>query len=162
MIGDGPTRTCAARWHGNELARCALSRSGQTHVVSSAPTPQARKLGLRPDRIVRVEQPPPGWRFQPPAENLALVEDDEPADLIIAFFAVAAGLARRLPLLGARIHPAGAVWVAWPRRAGGHTSDITEHLIREHALPLGLVDNKVAAIDGDWSGLRLVWRLSRR
>ena len=51
--------------------------------------------------------------------------------------------------------PIGAVWVAWPRRAGGHTSDITDNVVREYALPLGLVDVKVAAIDDDWSGLRL-------
>jgi hypothetical protein len=52
--------------------------------------------------------------------------------------------------------------VAWPRRAAGHRSDITENLIREQALPLGVVDVKVAAIDPDWSGLRLVWRVSNR
>jgi hypothetical protein len=54
------------------------------------------------------------------------------------------------------------LWVAWPRRAGGHRSDITDTVIREHALPMGLVDVKVAAIDEDWSGLRLVWRVENR
>jgi hypothetical protein len=52
--------------------------------------------------------------------------------------------------------------VAWPRRAGGHHSDITDNTIREQALPLGVVDVKVAAIDDDWSGIRLVWRLANR
>jgi hypothetical protein len=52
--------------------------------------------------------------------------------------------------------------VAWPRRAAGHRSDITESIIRDQALPLGLVDVKVAAIDEDWSGLRLVWRVENR
>jgi hypothetical protein len=61
-----------------------------------------------------------------------------------------------------RIRPASALWVTRPRRAAGHTSDITDNTIREHALPLGLVDNKVAAIDHDWSGLRFVSRLSLR
>lgn len=130
--------------------------------MTRPPTSQARKLGLRPDRTVRVEQPPPGWRLQPPADELPLIEDDRPADLIIAFFTAAAELPPRLPLLGRRIHPAGAVWIAWPRRAAGHTSDINGDVVREHGLPLGLVDNKVAAIDDDWSGLQLVWRLSRR
>jgi len=50
----------------------------------------------------------------------------------------------------------------WPRRAGGHDSDITDNVVRRHALGLGLVDVKVAAIDKDWSGLRLVWRVSNR
>jgi hypothetical protein len=52
--------------------------------------------------------------------------------------------------------------VAWPRRAAGRLSDIRESDIRDLALPLGLVDVKVAALDEDWSGLRLVWRRERR
>jgi len=80
----------------------------------------------------------------------------------LAFFTTADELPARLPGLAQRIYPAGALWIAWPRRAGGHHSDITENLIRERALPLGVVDVKVAAIDDDWSGLRMVWRLSNR
>ncbi len=57
-----------------------------------------------------------------------------------------------------RIQPAGALWIAWPRKAAGHASEVTENLIRDIALPTGLVDVKVAAIDDDWSGLKLVWR----
>ena len=52
--------------------------------------------------------------------------------------------------------------MAWPRRAGGHRSDITDNVVRQEALPIGLVDVKVAAIDDDWSGLRLVWRAVNR
>jgi hypothetical protein len=61
-----------------------------------------------------------------------------------------------------RIFPAGGLGRAWPRRAGGHDSDITESGLRDLALPLGVVDNKVAAIDDDWSGLRVVWRVEHR
>ena len=71
-------------------------------------------------------------------------------------------MAGELDGLARRIYRAGALWVAWPRRAGGHSSDITDNVIREHALPIGLVDVKVAAIDDDWSGLRLVWRVENR
>ena len=87
---------------------------------------------------------------------------DGPADLIIAFFSSRAAIPGDLGGLARRIHPAGALWVAWPRRAGGHRSDITDTVIRSEALPLGLVDVKVAAIDDDWSGLRLVWRTENR
>ena len=80
----------------------------------------------------------------------------------MAFFTRAAEIGARLPALAERIYPAGAVWAAWPRRAGGHTSDITDNVVREHALAIGLVDVKVAAIDDDWSGLRLVWRVANR
>jgi hypothetical protein len=60
------------------------------------------------------------------------------------------------------VFPAGAVWVAWPRKAAGHDSDVDENAIREAALAIGLVDVKVAAIDEDWSGLKIVWRKENR
>ena len=64
--------------------------------------------------------------------------------------------------LAARITPRGALWLAWPRRAGGHLGDITDNEVRRIVLPLGLVDTKVAALDDDWSGLKFVWRKERR
>jgi hypothetical protein len=54
------------------------------------------------------------------------------------------------------------LWAAWPRKAAGHVSDLDENVIRDAALERGLVDVKVAAIDTDWSGLKLVWRLANR
>ncbi len=56
----------------------------------------------------------------------------------------------------------GGLWVAWPKRASGVASDITEDTVRQVCLPLGLVDNKVCAIDATWSGLRVVWRRELR
>jgi hypothetical protein len=87
---------------------------------------------------------------------------DGPADVIVAFVRSSGDLAQRLPDLAERIFPSGALWIAWPRRAGGHVSDVTDGVVREHVLPLGLVDVKVAAIDEDWSGLRVVWRVANR
>jgi hypothetical protein len=60
------------------------------------------------------------------------------------------------------IFPAGGLWIAWPKRTSGVATDITDHVIREEALPLGLVDNKVCAVDETWSGLRVVWRRELR
>jgi hypothetical protein len=125
-------------------------------------TPQARKLGLKPGQRVGLDDPPAGWQLTDPPTGLEPAGAGEPADVIIGFFAAEAELPARLPGLVRRIHPGGALWVAWPRRAGGHHSDITDNAVREHALPLGVVDVKVAAIDDDWSGLRLVWRKSNR
>jgi DUF3052 family protein len=123
---------------------------------------QARKLGLEPGHRVSLDAPPPGWVFADPPGGLETVAAPEAADVIVAFFYRAADLASRLPGLAERVFPDGAIWAAWPRRAGGHTSDITDNLVREHAQLLGLVDVKVAAIDDDWSGLRLVWRKENR
>jgi hypothetical protein len=94
----------------------------------------------------------------PTATSPGCTDSDQAADRPGA----ARELPERLPGLVKRIYPDGALWVAWPRRAGGHHSDITDNTIREQALPLGVVDVKVAAIDDDWSGIRLVWRLANR
>jgi len=123
---------------------------------------QARKLGLKPGHRVALDEPPAGWQLREPPDGLRGPDPDGAADVIVAFFREGAEIGGRLPALARRIFPAGALWAAWPRRAAGHHSDITDNLVREHALGLGLVDVKVAAIDEDWSGLRLVWRTRNR
>jgi len=129
--------------------------------------PQSAKLGLKPGQDVRLHQPPPGWALTDPQPGLSVgssggLSGDAAADVIIAFFTRADDIAGEIGELARRIYPAGALWVAWPRRAAGHHSDITDNVIRTHALPVGLVDVKVAAIDDDWSGLRVVWRTENR
>ncbi len=121
-------------------------------------TPQARKLGLKPAQRLALDDPPDGWSLREPPDGLLPPGPDGAADVIVAFFRAEAEIPGRLPALARRVFPDGALWAAWPRRAAGHDSDITDSVVRRHALELGLVDVKVAAIDDDWSGLRLVWR----
>lgn len=125
-------------------------------------TPQARKLGLKAGMRVALDWPPDGWELADAPAGLLMTGADDPADVIVAFFGAAAEITNRLPALGRRVFPAGAVWALWPRRAAGHVSDITDNVVRSCALDLGLVDVKVAAVDEDWSGLRLVWRVANR
>lgn len=124
-------------------------------------TPQARKLGLKPGLRVLVEHAPAGWELTDPPD-VRMVPDGEPADVIISFVRATVELTDRIDDLARQIFPNGALWVAWPRRAAGHLSDVTENGIRETVLTLGLVDVKVAAMDDDWSGLKIVWRRERR
>ena len=135
---------------------------GSSGSSGSSGRPQAGKLGLRSGQRVYLHRAPSGWDLADPPDGLTDAGPDGPADVIIAFFTAAAAIPAELAGLARRIYPAGALWVAWPRRAGGHRSDITDNVIRELALPMGLVDVKVAAIDEDWSGLRLVWRVENR
>ena len=74
----------------------------------------------------------------------------------------AAMLARELATLSARLPADGVLWVSWPKKASGVATDIREDHVRALALPLGLVDVKVCAIDATWSGLKLVWRRELR
>jgi len=138
--------------------------------AGSAPhsgTPAATKLGVKPGSALLLIAAPAAWELAGlPADvaprRVAKVPLPGAADVVVAFVRTAAELGRDIEQLGALIFPDKGLWIAWPRKAGGHTSDVTENLIREVALPLGLVDNKVAAIDADWSGLRLSWRMERR
>ncbi len=123
------------------------------------------KLGIRPGARVVLSGAPPG------AEALL---DDLPdgvrlsrrlacaVDVIVLFAERRADLARRLPAAQAAMRPDGGLWVAWPKRASGVPTDITEDVVREMGLAAGLVDNKVCAIDATWSGLRFVYRLADR
>jgi hypothetical protein len=83
-------------------------------------------------------------------------------DVIVAFYVERSALERRLPALRGALQPAGGLWLAWPKRASGVATDLSETVVRELGLAAGLVDNKVCAIDAVWSGLRLVYRLRDR
>lgn len=100
----------------------------------------------------------PQWSFETEPDVATRVAAGEAADVVIAFAREAAEVTPLLEGFEDDVFPAGALWIAWPRRAGGHTSDITDAVVREAALARRLVDVKVAAIDSDWSGLKLVWR----
>ena len=84
------------------------------------------------------------------------------ADVILTFHDRRAGLARGVPRLRELMEPAAGLWIAWPKRASGVPTDLTEDVVRGLALENALVDNKVCAIDATWSGLRLVIRLRDR
>ena len=85
-----------------------------------------------------------------------------PLDVIVFFATARRELERRFPKLAGALDPAGALWIAWPKRSSGVATDLTEDVLREVGLPAGLVDNKVCAIDDTWSGLRVVWRKENR
>lgn len=129
-------------------------------------TPLARKLGVRPGHHVLLMHRPVGWRIPdlPPDVTLAgrgAAPTDGP-DITVVFCRSRRQLETDLPGLLSGIRPAASLWIAWPRRAAGHTSDVTENGLRELLLPTGLVDVKVAALGADWSGLKFVWRKSAR
>jgi len=126
-------------------------------------TPLATKLGLKPGHVVTLLDAPEGWSI-PDLEPTVEVRRDlrRRADVVIAFIRSLAELHRQAPRLVKALTAEASLWVVWPRKAGGHVSDVTEQSLRDELLPTGLVDNKVAALDDDWSGLRFVWRKERR
>ncbi len=140
----------------------SVAAAGGPPAAGYSGTPQARKLGLKPGCRVLLDHPPPGWHLSEPPTDVEHVGPTGPADVVIGFFGSRAELASRLPSLVQRIYPDGSLWIAWPRRAASHDSDVTDNVVRQCALPLGVVDVKVAAIDEDWSGLKVMWRRENR
>lgn len=149
-------------WHRAVLDRIGRERENPA-VAGYSATPQSRKLGLEDGTRLAVVGAPDGWELDGPPD---VVEADgqggDPADVILAFARDLATIDGGLDGWARRIAPAGTVWVLWPRKAAGHRSEVDENAIREAALSRGLVDVKVAAVDTDWSGLKLVWRKENR
>jgi hypothetical protein len=129
-------------------------------------TPLPRKLGIKPGHRVALLGAPDGFEGETLGELPGGVRVTRraggKADVIVSFHTERAELERRLPALRALMEPAAGLWIAWPKKASKLETDITEDVLREIALPTGLVDNKVCAIDETWSGLRLVIRLEHR
>jgi hypothetical protein len=129
-------------------------------------TPLPRKLGIEPGHRVLALGAPDGFvegTLGELPDGVAVRRSARGrADVIVSFHDRRAGLARRMPELRELMEPAAGLWIAWPKRASGVPTDLTEDVVRELALENRLVDNKVCAIDETWSGLRLVIRLSDR
>lgn len=128
-------------------------------------TPLARKLGIQPGGRIFVVGAPGDYLklIAPVPEGVRLVPElDEETDLIHFFTTGRERLAESLQLALARMRPDGTIWVSWPKKSSRVPTDITEDVIREVALPLGLVDVKVCAVDDVWSGLKLVVRKENR
>jgi hypothetical protein len=122
-------------------------------------TPLERKLGIKPGHRVMLLGAPEGFALagvRPVRVARGL------ADVILSFHTERRELERRMPALRERMEQAAGLWIAWPKRASKLPTDLDENVVRAIALANRLVDNKVAAIDETWSGLRLVIRVKDR
>jgi len=141
---------------GGKSARSGAGYSG---------TPLPRKLGIRAgDRVVALSAPWEYGEVVAPLPDGATVSTRMPASarFVHLFVRNAAELKRRLPALDRALADDGMIWISWPKKSSGLATDLTEDGIRRAALPLGLVDVKVCAVDEVWSGLKVVRRLRER
>lgn len=128
-------------------------------------TPLWKKLGIREGGTVLTIHAPRGyrtWLAGMPTGVTLTTTADPPFPFVHLFADSRMELAARLPELLAGLAPAGVIWVSWPKKSSGTATDVTEDVIRAVALPLGLVDVKICAVDATWSGLKLVIRKDRR
>ena len=128
-------------------------------------TPLARKLSLKDGMRVWFEDMPDSVRNEIEREGLALDllnAREAPVEAAHIFVTERAALERKVRELLPLLAPDGFLWVSWPKKASKVDTDITEDVIRDVVLPLGLVDVKVCAVDDVWSGLKLVIRKALR
>ncbi|MEO8701685.1 MAG: DUF3052 domain-containing protein [Kofleriaceae bacterium] len=128
-------------------------------------TPLPQKLGIKDNHAVALLGAPRGFELGtlPTTARLQTgLRGKTPLDVIVVFVKQKSNLVAQLDACRPRMQQAGGLWIAWPKKASGVATDIVEQTIRDVALPTGLVDNKVCAIDDTWSGLRLVIRLENR
>ena len=130
-------------------------------------TPLPKKLGIKPGHRLALVNAPNGFlrtlgELPEAVGVLTDVRGGSSLDVIVFFTSELADLKRKFKGLAQRMSPAGGFWIAWPKRASGVVTDLTEDIIRGVGLDAGLVDNKVCAIDDIWSGLRFVIRVEDR
>jgi hypothetical protein len=160
-IDDPPTGKVEGRRKTTTKMKALVAPAG----YSGTPLPQ--KLGIKEEHEVVVLDAPRGFfdtlgKLPRGATLQTRLAGKAPTDVIIAFVKTIADLTRTLKDARPRMHPAAGLWIAWPKKSSGVPTEITEDVIREIALPTGVVDNKVCAIDETWSGLRLVIRKENR
>jgi hypothetical protein len=128
-------------------------------------TPLAKKLGIRAGDTVALVGAPEGFEDEleglPDDVHLRRRAGGNP-EVVVLFTTKTSDLTRRFPGLAKSVWPDGSLWIAWPKRSSGVATDLDENRLREIGLPLGVVDNKVCAVNNTWSGLRFVWRKENR
>jgi hypothetical protein len=121
--------------------------------------PLVQKLGIKPGFCIFAAGLPFAYRDlvgELPAQVTIVTRLTGSVDMIHLFATQAAALGDKLRISRDAIKPDGMVWVSWPKKSSGVPTDLTDHVVRETALPLGLVDIKVCAIDEVWSALKFV------
>jgi len=149
------------------LSPSSIWRYYRGRMAGYSGTPLPQKLGLKPGARFGLVNPPADFGLTLGALPPGVVPKPVSAgkaqfDVIVFFAATMADVTRRVPVLRARLDPAGGLWMAWPKKASGTPTDVSENAVRAIGLAAGLVDNKVCAIDETWSGLRFVFRLADR
>ena len=145
-----------------------MGRDGSYQMRSMAgysSTPLAKKLGLKPGSTLWAVNAPQNYAelLAPMPEDVKVVPTMSPAvDVFHIFTKSRISLEDILKKTLAKMRANASIWVSWPKKASKVETDITEDVVRAVALPLGLVDIKVCAVDEVWSGLKLMIRLENR
>jgi hypothetical protein len=131
-------------------------------VEESSSTPLSAKLGIVAGTTLVLLHSPSTFSMELPPDVVVGHRVRRQADVVVTFVRSQTALSNELEKLGQMVFPGGGLWIAWPKRSSGIAATLSDDVVRELALPMGLVDNKVGAIDATWTGLRFVWRRTMR
>jgi hypothetical protein len=140
-------------WSRNRRLDVAIQMAG------TSGKPVIQKLGIQPGFCIFIDGAPAAYGDivgKLPADATIASRLKAPLDMVHVFATKSSGLAGKLRSYRAAIKPDGMIWVSWPKKSSGVATDLTDIVVRELALPLGLVDIKVCAIHETWSGLKFV------
>jgi len=126
-------------------------------------TPLPSKMGLKSGmKFIALNAPADLDMLLAGAPNLERLDRVAPFECALAFVTTERALAAHFAKLAPKLVDAGMIWIAWPKKASGVATELTEDVVRRAGLAAGLVDVKVCAIDVTWSGLKFVRRLRDR
>lgn len=121
--------------------------------------PLYQKLGLKPGMRCLPIKPPDHYQdLLTGAEDVRFFKRAAPVDLVHVFCRRHRDVAPLFDRALRSVVEGGMIWVSWPKKTSPLYQDLTEQDFRNHILPLGWVDVKVCAVDGDWSGLKFLRR----
>jgi hypothetical protein len=129
-------------------------------------TPLVKKLGFKEGFRVGFVDPPTGFQRElgplPTDVKITVGLLTTPLDLILLFADSQQTLKKKFPILARKLAENGMLWIAWPKKASGVATDLSDNSVRQIGLDAGLVDVKVCAVNDTWSGLKFVYRLKDR
>ncbi len=151
---------------GSDTGMKRASKSRKPAAAPASPagysgTPLPKKLGINADSTVLLIEAPDGFEatLGPIESGAKLVRSSRtPADLVLLFVRSESEYVKKLPAALKKVAEGGSIWMAWPKKASGVATDLTENVIRDICLTTGFVDYKVCAIDATWSGLKFARR----
>jgi hypothetical protein len=149
--------------HGPTLGARERATGGRLTLVETPSTASlSTKLGVKNGSTLMLLHAPTSldWEVDPSVSVKHTRRGN--ADVVVAFYVKSSLVSPEIESLSRLIFPSDSLWLAWPKRSSGVTTDLSDHVLRDVALPRGLVDNKVCSIDATWTAMRFVWRLERR
>jgi hypothetical protein len=149
-------------WYVNPLRQVLLTMNYWFVVETKSTKPFSVKLGVGVGTVLAMLHAPSSFTLEVDPSVVVRRSSRGHAEIILAFYIDSSRIKSEIVKLGQIIFPKGSLWIAWPKKASGVSTTVTDHVVRDIALPLRLVDNKVCAIDDVWTALRMQWRLEPR